>query len=309
MLRGALTVVGACVLAASVPTIAHADPDTEVQTRIDHNAGELSQVSREHDKVRQTLSRAKATLEVIEEKLVPLDAKSLATNVVRRDPDHVPSGISGIAGTFPTRACHDTSETLEAAQDELSTEKVRLKTLIAEHDRHQSTLTERKREIETTGTKLVNERDNARASRASSRSAGGSSTGGSSAGGSGGEFTPPADASRAQIAIAYARAQLGKSYVYGAAGPNSFDCSGLTMRAWGAAGVNIGGHQTHSQWGATSRVDRSQLQPGDLVFFYGRGHVGLYIGGNQVIHAPTSGDVVKITSLDSFGGYDGAGRP
>jgi peptidoglycan DL-endopeptidase CwlO len=104
---------------------------------------------------------------------------------------------------------------------------------------------------------------------------------------------PPAPSSRAAVAVAYARAQLGKPYVFATSGPNTFDCSGLTMAAWRAAGVSMA-HYSGSQATAFPRVSWSQLQPGDIVVFYSDWHhVGLYVGGGTMIHAPKTGDVVK----------------
>jgi cell wall-associated NlpC family hydrolase len=103
----------------------------------------------------------------------------------------------------------------------------------------------------------------------------------------------PPPSSRAAIAVAYARAQLGKPYVFAAAGPNTFDCSGLTMAAWRAAGVSMA-HYSGSQATAFPRVSWNQLQPGDIVVFYSDWHhVGLYVGGGTMIHAPHTGDVVR----------------
>jgi cell wall-associated NlpC family hydrolase len=104
---------------------------------------------------------------------------------------------------------------------------------------------------------------------------------------------PPAS-SRGAVAVAYARAQLGKPYVFATAGPNTFDCSGLTMAAWAAAGVRMP-HYSGSQATMFPKVGWDQLQPGDIVVFYDDlHHVGLYIGGGMMIHAPQTGDVVKI---------------
>jgi cell wall-associated NlpC family hydrolase len=104
---------------------------------------------------------------------------------------------------------------------------------------------------------------------------------------------PPPPSSRAAIAVAYARAQLGKPYVFATAGPNTFDCSGLTKAAWAAAGVSMA-HYSGAQATAFPRVSWSQLQPGDIVVFYSDWHhVGLYVGGGTMIHAPQTGDVVK----------------
>ncbi|MFI5073733.1 MAG: C40 family peptidase, partial [Actinomycetales bacterium] len=115
--------------------------------------------------------------------------------------------------------------------------------------------------------------------------------------------TPPSPSGGVAAVIAFARAQLGEPYVWGGAGPSVWDCSGLTMMAWRQAGVSLS-HYTGYQWSETDRVPISQLQPGDLVFYGTSGpdshHVGLYIGGGQMIHAPNPSTVVKIASIYSM---------
>lgn len=114
--------------------------------------------------------------------------------------------------------------------------------------------------------------------------------------------------SRAQQVIEFARAQLGKPYVWGATGPNSYDCSGLTQAAWAAAGVSLP-RVTYDQVNAGTTVTKSAMQPGDLVFFYNDvSHVGIYIGNGDMIHAPKPGDVVKVESIDYMPFYS-AVRP
>ena len=106
--------------------------------------------------------------------------------------------------------------------------------------------------------------------------------------------------SRAAQAIAFAQAQIGKPYVWGATGPSAYDCSGLTQASWRAAGVSLP-RTTYTQINAGQRVSRSELAPGDLVFFYsGITHVGLYIGGGQMIHAPRPGAPVRIAPIDEM---------
>jgi cell wall-associated NlpC family hydrolase len=102
----------------------------------------------------------------------------------------------------------------------------------------------------------------------------------------------------AATAVAAAKSKLGSPYVWAAAGPSTFDCSGLTMWAWAQAGVSLP-HSSSMQYGSGSKVSVSSLQPGDLVF-YGSPihHVALYVGGGQVIHAPQTGDVVRYASVD-----------
>ena len=118
----------------------------------------------------------------------------------------------------------------------------------------------------------------------------------------------PVNGGGAAAAIAYARAQLGKPYCYAGAGPACFDCSGLTMRAWGAAGVSMP-HYSGAQYSMFPHVPLNAMQPGDLVFWGpgGSDHVGLYIGGGQMIAAPHTGDVVKIQAV--YGSPVGAARP
>ncbi len=102
---------------------------------------------------------------------------------------------------------------------------------------------------------------------------------------------------------------LGTPYVWGGAAPGGFDCSGLVMYAFAQVGVSLP-HSSYAQWGYGVPVSKDQLQPGDIVFFDGLGHVGLYIGGGQFIHAPHTGDVVKISSLSGWyaSSYVGARR-
>jgi cell wall-associated NlpC family hydrolase len=113
---------------------------------------------------------------------------------------------------------------------------------------------------------------------------------------------------RAAVAVKTAYAQLGDPYQWGAAGPGSFDCSGLTMYSWGAAGVSLP-HSSSAQYSAVPHVSISNLQPGDLVFYYSPiSHVGIYIGGGRVIDAPYPGLSVHISGLYSMP-LVGAGRP
>ncbi len=113
---------------------------------------------------------------------------------------------------------------------------------------------------------------------------------------------------KAAKAIAFARAQLGKPYVWGATGPNSFDCSGLTQAAWAAAGVTLP-RTTWDQVDVGTRVAISDLKPGDLVFYYSDiSHVAMYIGNGQMIQAPHTGAVIDIQPVTEMPIY-GATRP
>jgi cell wall-associated NlpC family hydrolase len=113
---------------------------------------------------------------------------------------------------------------------------------------------------------------------------------------------------RAAVAVKYALAQVGDAYVYGAAGPDAFDCSGLTMMAWGQAGVGLP-HSSSAQYSSGARVSQSELQPGDLVFYYSPiSHVGIYIGNGMIVHAANPSSGVRVAAVNSMP-YTGAVRP
>lgn len=133
--------------------------------------------------------------------------------------------------------------------------------------------------------------------------------------GSGGMWTHytgslPVPSGRAAIAVEYAEAKVGDSYVTGGNGPNVFDCSGLVQEAWKAAGVSIE-RTSFQQWDSLPHISKSQLQPGDLVYFLepgasaadGPGHVAMYIGNNMIIQATHPGSYVEWASLDPSSAY------
>jgi cell wall-associated NlpC family hydrolase len=132
-------------------------------------------------------------------------------------------------------------------------------------------------------------------------------------GGSGGDAAAPAPrvaaaGGAARTAVDTALAQRGDPYVWAAAGPDAFDCSGLVQYAYAAAGVRLP-HSSRLQAQTGTPVSRSQLQPGDLVFFFSPvSHVGIYVGDGQMVHASTYGQPVKVASIDAMGGYNSARR-
>ena len=123
-------------------------------------------------------------------------------------------------------------------------------------------------------------------------------------------YTGPTS-TQAEKAIAFAYAQLGKPYVWGATGPGSYDCSGLVQAAWAAAGVSIP-RVTYDQWSALPHISQSALQPGDLLFYNGQGHVSMYVGDGYIIDAPRTGLTVQKLPMNTdwyAQTYEGAVRP
>jgi cell wall-associated NlpC family hydrolase len=147
--------------------------------------------------------------------------------------------------------------------------------------------------------KIINERA-AAAQRAAEAAAGSVGTGL-------GNIPAPPSSTLGGQAVAIAEQYLGVPYVWGGASPDGFDCSGLVMYVYAQLGVSLP-HNALEQYNALPHVPVSDLEPGDLVFFYGFGHVGIYIGGGMMIHAPHTGTVVQIASISNEGGIAGAAR-
>jgi cell wall-associated NlpC family hydrolase len=138
---------------------------------------------------------------------------------------------------------------------------------------------------------------------------GGGGSGSSSAGTTQATYTG-STSSQGGKAVAFAYAQLGKPYVWGATGPDSYDCSGLAQAAWASAGVSIP-RTTYDQWASLPHISSSSLEPGDLLYYAGESHVAIYVGGGYIIDAPQTGETVqKIPESGWYASnFDGAVRP
>lgn len=150
---------------------------------------------------------------------------------------------------------------------------------------------------------------------AASRQAAADAIAGNAEGGAGASGTQaateiPAGSGKGEQALKFALSQIGKPYVFGATGPNAYDCSGLTLAAWKSAGVSLD-RTSQAQWHDGVSVPLSQLQPGDLVFFYNSTaptHVAIYLGDGKVVHAPHPGASVEIINMNYMDPV-GARRP
>ncbi|MGJ6981009.1 NlpC/P60 family protein [Aestuariimicrobium soli] len=202
-----------------------------------------------------------------------------------------------------------TKKQLAAAKQQLVTDKAEQATLIKQQNKREAdaravvaTLTaqEQKRLAAERQAKADAEARRVAAQQTTSRSNGRPATTGSS--NTGTETTKPtvsvpAGSSRGQVAASYALSKVGGPYVYGGTGPTGFDCSGLTGAAWRAAGVSLP-RTSQGQWGVGVPVSVSQLQPGDLVFYYsGISHVGIYVGNGKIVDAANPRSGIRVTSV------------
>ena len=196
------------------------------------------------------------------------------------------------------------TNTLRAEEANAKAAKASMK---RDKDEIESQLADRKNKLKgvEADIKKIQEEEDAAAARAAASQ--GSHAGGSTSSGNR-TFPAPTRAPRSEV-VSIAKRYLGAPYVWAASGPNSFDCSGLTMFVYRQVGVSLP-HSSRAQINCGQRVSRGNLQPGDLVFFGSPiHHVGIYVGGGMYLHAPRTGDVVKISSMGGRGDFAGACRP
>ncbi len=227
--------------------------------------------------------------------------------------DHIAAHTTGVlaevgeaaAAAQQAQADADAAEAeAEATLEELSAQEAQLEDDIADYRAQFDALTEAQRQAAL----AAQEAGEAAAEAAAGGAVGASApaAGEAAAPQAAAVAAPPAPAGggsgAAQAAVQTALAQVGDPYVWGAGGPNAFDCSGLTQYAYAAAGISLP-HSSRMQSQMGTAVSRSQLQPGDLVFYYSPvSHVSMYIGNGQMVHASTSGSPVKVVPVDSMGG-------
>ncbi|MFF4112251.1 NlpC/P60 family protein [Streptomyces sp. NPDC001714] len=240
------------------------------------------------------------------------DQDQLMSRLTSRQKDAVDDYVTQQSATMKKRQEATRSlETLTETQDDLKTAKTTVQTKLASARELLSRLTaaekarlaaiekQQQEAADRKAAELAKQQAAAADQETSSSAASGSpssgTSGSSSSGTSGGSSS--AYATKAAKAIAFARAQIGKPYVWGATGPGSCDCSGLSQAAWKAAGVSLP-RTTYDQVNAGTTVSLADAQPGDLVFFYGDvSHVGIYIGNGMMIHAPKPGAYVREESI------------
>jgi peptidoglycan DL-endopeptidase CwlO len=311
----ALVVGAAAVAVVASATTALAEPSaSSIQQQIDTASHQLEQVVEQYNKVTEQLKATQAEAAKLTAELAPLQDRLDAAYanvgqiaVIAYKGSNLTTMNVLLSDTGTGTLLSELSSLNQIAREQqreiagynelkarYDGRKAELDTLQAQQTAAQHDLAARKTKINSDLSKLYELR----------RQAYGSATTRSSGSYSG---SVPAVSGSAGVAVRYAYGAIGKPYEWAADGPYSYDCSGLTMAAWRAAGVSLP-HNAAMQWSAVAHISRGSLQPGDLVFYYNLGHVAIYVGGGQVIHAPTFGETVRLASVDMATPY-GYGRP
>lgn len=325
-------VVMAAGLATAVAQVAGAQPQpsiSDVQAKINTLSGQFDKATAQYDQVAQQLTAAKARLKQVNKELARDKARfeasrklvvqiaassyedssstSLAGLLTAADPGKVLTQASILLQLKGTRNLQakaflaDATQLVSAQQEQQRTEtgiQQLLGKRIHTKDHIAKLLSDQKNILSTLTAQQVQQ-----VQQGTVTSGGGNTHA---------HYTGPTS-TQAEKAVAFVFAQLGCPYSYGSAGPCSvgFDCSGLVMSAWAAAGISIP-RDTYSQYAALPHVSLSDLQPGDLVYYNGIGHVAMYVGDGMIIDAPTAGQPVRELSMNTAwysSTVDGAARP
>ncbi|MGW3603005.1 NlpC/P60 family protein [Micromonospora sp. NPDC005161] len=293
----ALAGMSAALIAPSAA--AHAEPSpADLTRRIETSSAELERVVESYNKLTEEIKTNKTSAARLQARIGPLeqqaeqsraDVAELANTAYKSGELRTADALLRSGGSAAlldrlgaldqlTRQRQERISGFTASQERLLDEKRRLDATLTRQAAQAHHLATAKKQIERDLTKLYELR----------RQAYGAPTERPAPKPAAEAANVPAVAGAAGTAVRYAYGALGKPYVWAADGPNGYDCSGLTSAAWRAAGKSLP-HNTRMQWGAVAHIGRSDLRPGDLVFYRGLGHVALYVGGNQVIDAPSAG--------------------
>ncbi|MFG1949759.1 NlpC/P60 family protein [Micromonospora sp. NPDC048830] len=307
---------GAAVVLAGVAPPAHAEPSVaEIEQQIDQDWNKLEPLIERHNATRQDLAAKRKQADALARQIGPLQRQvdeamakvnGLAVEAYKGENLSAVNALLGsrsasqmlgqleLLDQFAHRQQRDV-QTVVDLRDRLAAKKQPLDEMVAQLTRTEAQLAAKRKQINAEIDRLQKLRIKVYGN------------------GGGGSLRPaPCPASYpgggAGIAVKFACAQIGKPYVWGAAGPNAYDCSGLTMAAWAKAGVSLP-HNAARQRAVTARVSRADLRPGDLVFYYADlHHVGMYVGGGWVVHASQAGVPIKMKRVDD-GQVNSYGRP
>lgn len=307
----ALVLVGLGIGLTVPATAAQAEPSpSELTEQINKASTELEKVVESYNKLNEQLKQTKAASAALAARMGPLEAQlaeagaqlgEMASVAYRTGQAGTASALLDGSGPLADRLgmldqlARDRRQRLEGfteAERRYTEEKAKLDATVAKQTAQIKELAAGKKKIEADLDKLYEMRE---AAYGSATSSGTRYTG-----------SIPSISGKAGVAVRFAYNAIGTPYVWAAEGPNGYDCSGLTLAAWRAAGKTLP-HNAAMQWDVVAHIDRGSLQAGDLVFYSGLGHVGIYVGGGKVIHAPQAGDSVKLSSVDMMTPY-GYGR-
>jgi cell wall-associated NlpC family hydrolase len=313
-------ILGAVAVAVIAPTAtANADPSArDLQQQIDRSNIAFEKIVEQYNGVGEQLKATQAAADELNARMAPLQSNldtayanvgQIAARaykaggvspmaVLLAEPDDADGGLLEQMSSLNhiARAQERDIQAYARTRAQYNDEKAKLDGLLSQQRTDQKNLSDQKAKIETDLAKLMDLRT--KANSATTQPSSGSSTAAKPA--------APNIAGSAGTAVRFAYGVLGKPYVYAAAGPNGYDCSGLTMAAWAAAGKSLP-HNAAMQWNVVAHISSGQLQAGDLVFYYGLGHVAIYVGGGQVIHAPHPGASVTLANVNMASPY-GYGR-
>ncbi|MGN9763990.1 NlpC/P60 family protein [Micromonospora sp. SD12] len=297
-------------------TAAHAEPTVaEIERQIDEDWNKLEPVIERHNATRQDLAARRKQADALAAQIGPLEKQvdqamekvgALAARAYKGENVSVvnallgsrsPGEMVGQLELLDRFAQHQQQDVRQVAElrDRLAAKKAPLDEMVAQLSRTEAQLAAKKKQINAEIDRLQKLRLRVYGN------------------GGGGPLRPaPCPAGYpggpAGTAVKFACAQIGKPYVWGAEGPNSYDCSGLMLAAWAKAGVSLP-HNAAQQRRATASVSRGELRPGDLVFYYSDlHHVGMYVGGGWVVHASRAGVPVRMKKVDD-GPIHSYGRP
>jgi len=299
--------LGAVSLIVLAPaTVAHADPTlAEIEAQLDKSGEELEVIIESYNQINIDLAASQAKVQPLADNMTAASANISQVAIASFKTSGNLRNLSVMLNASSSNDLMDRMSLLQQLSKEqqkqisdLSQAKKKLDETLAAQNAQKADLESKKKQIEGDVKKLDDLKKKAENAGSTKTKPVAKPTG-----------PPPAVSGQAGKAVTYAWNQLGKPYKWGAAGPSSFDCSGLTMMSWNAAGISLP-HNAASQWKSShvSHISRAQLAPGDLVFYSGLSHVGIYIGNNQIIHAPTTGKNVQIAPVDKGSTIYGFGR-
>jgi cell wall-associated NlpC family hydrolase len=303
-------------------THAHADPTSaEIEAQLDDQFRLLEPIIEEYNKVKDDLAKNQAKVDALNQQLAPiasrvdeamLSVQSIAVSAYKN------GRMGAVNALLGAKSANDTANTLTQLEvlarnqrnqvadvadtvAQYKNDKKALDEIIAQQQAREAELAAKKKDIEAKVADLEKKQRQLLG--------GGGGTGGG--GGSTGSCPAITSGGAGATALRTACAQLGKMYLFGAAGPDRFDCSGLTQYSWKAAGKSIP-RIAADQYRGITRISKDQLQQGDLIFFYSSSnpsHVGMYAGSGMMIHASRAGVPVKMKNVSSDSSIVGYGRP